>query len=81
LIHWDNSAANPRNPSSPPVRVTWGEESKDEMGSISLIAVAHEESERAALQSDIARRQGELVRKRMEADPELAKRIAQLLAE
>ncbi len=80
-IHWDNSAANPRNPSSPPVRVTWGEESKDEMGSISLIAVAHEESERAALQSDIARRQGELVRERMEADPELAKRIAQLLAE
>jgi mono/diheme cytochrome c family protein len=22
-IHWDNSAENPRNPSSPPVRVTW----------------------------------------------------------
>ena len=30
-IHWDNSAENPRNPSSPPSRVTWGEESKDEM--------------------------------------------------
>lgn len=80
-IHWDNSAANPRNPSSPPVRVTWGEESKDEMGSISLIAVAHEESDRTALQRDIARRQRELARRRMEADPELAKRIAQLLAE
>jgi len=80
-IHWDNSAANPRNPSSPPVRVRWGEESKDEMGSISLIAVAHEESERAALQGDIAQRQREFVRKRMEADPELAKRVAQLLAE
>ena len=63
------------------MRVTWGEESKDEMGSISLIAVAHEESERAALQGDIAQRQREFVRKRMEADPELAKRIAQLLAE
>jgi hypothetical protein len=80
-IHWDNSAANPRNPSSPPVRVTWGEESKDEMGSITLIAVAHEESERQVLQGDIAQRQRELARKRMEADPELAKRIAQLLAE
>jgi len=80
-IHWDNSAANPHNPSSPPVRVRWGEESKDEMGSISLIAVAHEESERAALQGDIAQRQREFVRKRMEADPELAKRVAQLLAE
>ncbi len=80
-IHWDNSAANPRNPSSPPVRVRWGEESKDEMGSISLIALAHEESERGALQADIARRQRELAQKRMAADPELAKRIAQLLAE
>ena len=80
-IHWDNSAANPHNPSSPPVRVRWGEESKDEMGSISLIAVAHEESERAALQGDIAQSQREFVRKRMEADPELAKRVAQLLAE
>src|SRR2546422_8368633 len=27
-IHWDNSAENPRNPSSPPVRVTWGEDRK-----------------------------------------------------
>jgi len=80
-IHWDNSASNPRNPSSPPVRVAWGEESKDEMGSISLIAVAHEESEREALQRDIAQRQRELARMRMEADPELAKKIARLLAE
>jgi len=80
-IHWDNSSENPRNPSNPPVRVAWGEESKDEMGSISLIAVAHEESERAALQGDIARRSKELVRDRMQADPELAKRIARLLAE
>src|SRR6185503_19978820 len=44
-IHWDNSAENPRNPTSPPVPVTWGEESKDEMGSISLIAVAHDQSD------------------------------------
>jgi hypothetical protein len=61
--------------------VTWGEESRDEMGSISLIAVAHEEAERAALQADIGQRQRELARKRMEADPDLAKRIARLLAE
>src|ERR1051325_4826339 len=26
-IHWDNSSDNPRNPSSPPARVTWGEAS------------------------------------------------------
>src|SRR4029077_15308300 len=59
-LHWDNSAGNPRNPSTPPVRVTVGEESKDEMGSISLIAVPHEEADLKPLQADVARRGREL---------------------
>lgn len=80
-IHWDNSAKNPRNPSSPPVRVTWGEESKDEMGSISLIVAAREESERSALQKDIARHRDEIVRAGIKADPTLLPKIRQLLAE
>jgi hypothetical protein len=80
-IHWDNSAANPRNPSSPPKRVTWGEESKDEMGSLSLILVAQEESDRAALQSDIGRHRDEAVRAGIKADPTLLVRLKQLLAE
>jgi len=33
-ITYDNSAENPRNPSNPPKRVTWGEQSTDEMGSV-----------------------------------------------
>jgi hypothetical protein len=48
-ISYDNSADNPRNPSSPPKRVTWGEGSNDEMGSMSLIVVAADESEMPAL--------------------------------
>lgn len=80
-IHWDNSADNPRNPSTPPVRVTWGEESKDEMGSVSLIAVAHEESDLGTLQSDVGQRRNQLVRERMRSDPELAQKVARLLAE
>ena len=28
---FDNSTANPRNPSSPPIPVTWGEQTQDEM--------------------------------------------------
>ena len=80
-VHWDNSADNPRNPSSPPVRVTWGEESKDEMGSVSLIAVPHLESDLGALRADVARRQKELVRERMRTDPALARKVAQLLSE
>lgn len=43
-IRYDNSAANPRNPYSPPRRVTFGEESTDEMGSISLMAYPKDEA-------------------------------------
>lgn len=44
-ITYDNSASNPRNPSNPPKRVWWGEESTDEMGSVSfgLIPVRKED--------------------------------------
>jgi len=36
-VVWDNSAANPHNPSVPPARVRWGVESEDEMGSLTLL--------------------------------------------
>ena len=39
-VVWDNSSSNQRNPSSPPRRITWGEESLDEMGSVGFVAVA-----------------------------------------
>lgn len=35
-VAWDNSETAPRNPVAPPVRVRWGLESLDEMGSIDL---------------------------------------------
>lgn len=46
---YDNSPANPRNPYSPPRRIRWGRESNDEMGSMTLQVVAHNESEREQL--------------------------------
>jgi hypothetical protein len=49
-IRFDNSATNPRNPRVPPVRVTWGEQSTDEMGGISLQVVAVREEDRPRLQ-------------------------------
>jgi hypothetical protein len=79
-IHWDNSADNPRNPSSPPVRVNWGEESKDEMGSISLMAVAHDQSDLPTLNRDLGQRRREIARERMRNDPELARKVARILA-
>lgn len=42
MITYDNSEENPRNPFSPPRRVRFGEESTDEMGSISLMAYPKE---------------------------------------
>jgi hypothetical protein len=80
-IHWDNSAGNPHNPSSPPIRVTWGEESKDEMGSVSLLVVPHLESDLAELRSDLRKRQRELARAKMKADPALAMKVMKLLAQ
>ncbi len=80
-IHWDNSADNPRNPASPPVRVTWGEETKDEMGSVSLIAVPHEESDLALLRQEVSQREKKLVRQKMKADPVLARKVMGLLGE
>jgi len=79
-IHWDNSAGNPHNPSTPPVHVTWGEESKDEMGSVSLIAVAHDESQLGVLREDVDRRTRQLVRDRLLAEPALKEKLAQLLS-
>ena len=80
-IRWDNSADNPRNPSNPPVRVAWGEESKEEMGSVSLIVVPHEESDLVPLREELLRRRNDLARSRMRSDPALAMKIMQLLAE
>ncbi|RPH54678.1 MAG: hypothetical protein EHM89_18255 [Acidobacteria bacterium] len=53
-ISYDNSTANARNPNRPPVRVTWGEESTDEMGSISLQVVAAHQGELSRLQQAFA---------------------------
>jgi hypothetical protein len=49
-ISYDNSAANPRNPSAPPVRVAWGEQSTDEMGSVALQVVTADAADLPRLQ-------------------------------
>ncbi len=49
---YDNSATNPRNPSSPPKNVKWGEQSTDEMGSITLRLTAQNDTDMPALEED-----------------------------
>ena len=52
-VAWDNSAANPRNPRTPPARVKWGEGSTDEMGSVGFSMVAAQEKDTSELQMAI----------------------------
>lgn len=40
-FRYDNSAANPRNPFSPPQRVVWGPDSTDEMAGLHLQVIPH----------------------------------------
>jgi tetratricopeptide (TPR) repeat protein len=50
---YDNSAANPRNPQQPPVRVQWGQQSSDEMGALWIQMLTHNEHERRLLNAAI----------------------------
>lgn len=52
-VTWDNTEANPRNPTSPPVRVRWGEGSTDEMGAVTLRVVAADEADTAKLREAV----------------------------
>ena len=80
-VHWDNSAGNPRNPSVPPIRVQWGEQSKDEMGSLTLVGVPHDEADLPVLRRDLLQHRNQMARTRMLTDPDLRKKVAELLAQ
>ena len=78
-VHWDNSAENPHNPSNPPIAVTWGEQSKDEMGSVSLIGVPHEQKDYAAFRADLENRTRMAARQRLMKDPSFAVKLRELM--
>ena len=52
-IIYDNSANNPENPFTPPRPISWGRESTDEMGAITMLVIAKNEDERTLLESDM----------------------------
>ncbi len=80
-VHWNNSAANPRNPSSPPIRVTWGEQSKDEMGSLALLAVPHDEADLRTIRTDVRNHTTSTAREAVMKNPALALKIRELLTQ
>jgi len=48
-ITYNNSADNPRNPRNPPKEVWWGEQSYDEMGSISFAVTTNNREDQLTL--------------------------------
>jgi Flp pilus assembly protein TadD len=53
---YDNSPSNVRNPEVPPVRVLWGQRSKDEMGDLWFQLLARTEPDRERLNAEIAQK-------------------------
>jgi hypothetical protein len=77
-VVWDNSAENPRNPATTPVRVVWGEESRAEMGSVTLELVPRLQEERAALVAALQERMKQLQVTAFQKDPGLQQRVRDL---
>lgn len=61
-IEYDNSTANPQNPHSPPQRVRWGNESTDEMGSMTLLAVAEDNADASQLKLAYQRKSLDIIK-------------------
>ena len=74
-VTWDNSTDNPRNPSNPPVRVKWGRESTDEMGSVSLRMMPVNEAELTTLQESYRDHVRSIARERMSQRPNWRERL------
>jgi len=51
---YDNSAENPRNPTQPPQRVTWGPASDDEMACMTMSVMVDDAEEEQALREEYA---------------------------
>jgi hypothetical protein len=77
-VHWNNTTDNPRNPSNPPIRVMWGEQSKDEMGAVGLQGVPHDEADLRALQQSVRQHTMGMAQMRFMTDPGFVKRMREM---
>jgi Ca2+-binding EF-hand superfamily protein len=71
---YDNSEENLQNPFSPPRRIRWGEQSTDEMGSMTLLATTDTPREAEALKRSYRLKQTEVV-KNLVGEGELRERM------
>jgi hypothetical protein len=74
-VTWDNSTSNPRNPTQPPVEIGWGEQSRDEMGSVTLELVPRRPEDRGILAADLGDRMKRITTAAFQRDPGLQERV------
>ena len=77
-VSWDNSEENAKNPSRPPVQVTWGEQTKDEMGAVTLQVYPAAEGDLVTLQRDYRGHVREVAREQILKDPSLMTKVREL---
>lgn len=77
-VSWDNSDGNPKNPSRPAIQVTWGEQTKDEMGAVTLQVYPAAEADLATLQTTYRQHVREIARARIMQDPSLMVKVREL---
>lgn len=87
LYTYDNSESNERNPHSPPRRVTYGELSTDEMGSLWIQALPRKATDLEKLEQAIAEKSAEQAKegfrftlRKNPDDPEAANNLAAILS-
>jgi mono/diheme cytochrome c family protein len=76
---YDNSATNPRNPISPPVRVKWGTASTDEMGSITLHVVPVREADVEVLRDALKNHSTDMVIDRAQQRPKYGAMVKKVI--
>jgi hypothetical protein len=80
-VSWDNSDENAKNPSRPPIEVRWGEQTKDEMGAVTLQLYPAVETDLKELETSYRRHVREVARARIMQDPGLLTKIRELMGE
>jgi hypothetical protein len=77
-VSWDNSDENSKNPSRPPVVVRWGEQTKDEMGAVTLQVYPAAESDLATLQTTYRGHVRQIAAAQIRKDPSLMVKVREL---
>ena len=77
-VVWDNSATNPSNV-TPPVLVKWGEQSRDEMGSVTLDMLPHNQEERKTMADALNARSSRDTTAAIRRDPSLREYLDEIV--